>query len=1139
MADWEDFIQKFHSLEGVTLNERKKNFYSLLKAISSSESLNTIVQMLTPTTYLEETFKIELLIHFKRTNDLLVTLQNGNEIAACKIIRQNWFIKELMNKYSPKDFVNEIVSKLSFSIRLKIFKRIYMNVKNEIVIEEFFDGIFNVYGISSAKVFLLGCTNDKIVFTLQNFFINFSASQLKLLFQKEKYLIVKYFEIMKKNCFDVDCYKWKSFFLYIGRIDPLFYLEICEKFGIDKYKLGRQSTKKYFNIKREQIILKPSDYVKFLRKDVLVRKLGTEFPLFYKNLLPENLIDFRFFPGKSMLKYFPKKKQYDLYLNTFAEVYNQSLWNNVEYMDQKLIELIPEKEEREKWILKFENRQNIKKYLRKKKCAMFFVENEETNVIKEKKTIFNTLISSCKLTKDYNAFLNILKSFCERHINSDVTIIYNFLRTVYKELDLHQFNNNHWQYIYDIIEIQLFKKQQIFHPMFLEYIKVEYLHKNPIDDHVLTLLNEAPLDLSKFSYNNKDFEKNMHLIYLKLLPEVSNKKNEIAIQVALSLIKWNEKFPLEAIKFSNQNDIMNTIKTLPAGKINENYKRVFKYLVYDHKNEMNSDFDNIYWTNYDKLNDDSITNWFIKYKPTTFKSHINKIGIILKNKNLHFIHRLKKYSHLTIPQNITALCLEELKISVPSKCGRLVKILIRFMEQSELESYMVQYVPKIDAEMGDDDQKILAIQCALAKYSKLTQNLSKFLPILLKYCRGNVLHSALASLYSSFHRIPQNQLYPALKELEKGPVSVKKHTIFLTCLVLPKDDVISKYEQVQISEHNSSLKQHMFTSCFKYFIKNETPECWTIIQCYLKQLAKGNKDILKMLTKVRLIPIRYRSNYTEMVWNILVKFKTDKELIDEYMFTLLNSLYVNDISHLNVNLCSEIIENNLFDFEQCSMDKTVSTFIRTFLLCSKKDEQKVEKLVQVIRVLKEHNSGEEEQMKCLDLVYEFCFRLLTDVISSRHIENIDTQFIKSFKKALMEIFSMEEIFEELLILDLIVFMIESPDYKKTLPGRMSVLFLESVQKFGYLILNRFKGIVGKILDTLFPYNDFELLLFLNSFLEEHCTLEHCALVVDLMPYISNVTDTKSTRNAYDGLLKKLKSKGLIIMIRLNGKLKNI
>ncbi|XP_044749365.1 uncharacterized protein LOC123310062 [Coccinella septempunctata] len=1147
MMECEDFIQKFHSLEGVTLREKKKSLFCLLNSITALpfNTVDAIIQKLTPCTYLEETFKIELLIHFKKTNDLLQILTKGEEVGSYKIVREDWFIKEIMNEYTPAQFIEQIVPRLSFSVCSKIFRRIFVNVKSENVREEFFEGILNSYGISSALIFLPGCSDEKIEESFKKYSITFTVSQLKLLFQKNKDLIIKYFEQLIENSLDVDRYKWRPFFLYMGKQNPLFYFEICEKFEIDKIKLGRQSTKKFISAKKEQIVLKPHDYCRVLRKDVLVRKLGTDFPKFYKNLLPENFNEFRFCSAKSIIKYYPKKKQYELYYNAFAEVYKLSLWDHIESMDQKLIEFIPEKEEREKWVLKFENRQNIKKYLiKKKKCAMHFIEDDHQNIIRDKKTIFNTLITSCKVTQNYDAFLNILKSFLDRHRNSDVIIIYNFLRTIYKELDLAKFKGEHWQYIYDIIAIQLFKKQQIFHPIFLEYIKFQYLNKNPIEEFVLTLLNEAPMDLSKFNYNNKDFEKNLLLLFLKFLPKITNKKNEIIIQITLSIIRWNSKYPLESICLSNQKDIQSAIKEISSEKVNKTLIKVCRYLICTQKeNQMSPDLDEMYWSNYEKLNDNTITNWYVKYKPLVLKDQINRIEAILKNKNNSFIRKLKKYSHLGIPGAISTSCLQELKISKPSKCGRIVKILVHFMEKSDFLSLMQQHIPDSDESVGDiNDEsslKALTIQRALVKYSKLCPNMTVLLPTLLKYCRRNILSSCLPALYSSFHRVPENQLYSALQQLENASVTVRKHTIFLTSLILPIEKVLCKYKEIQSTEKNFSVKQHMFMNCYKYFLRNELPECWTIIENYLQQMKKGDKESLKMITNVHLIPRKYRAAYTEMAWNVLEKFKTKNASIDDNMFVLLNNLKKNDIILLNTKFCCNIIENKLFDDEECSFDNSVSDFCRQFFLFNEFSEDKMKSLSALIHRLKKQSVHSfEKQREILSILHDFCFKLLADIISSDDIENVDAMLPKNFNDILGKLFSVEEIFEEKFLLDLITFKIESNTFKQSLPGQMSKLFTNLKKDYGHLIMKRFNTLLGKVLNILYPDDDFGVLQFLNTFLKEQSSLDHCALVIELMPFISYFSD-KQTENEYHKLLKYLYQYGQIIKIRLYGKLKNM
>ncbi|KAL3265229.1 hypothetical protein HHI36_009443 [Cryptolaemus montrouzieri] len=327
MMEVQDIIKEFHNLQGVLLREKNKSFHSLLRKVEDSGSASVLqnIKELVPVTYLEETFKVEFLIYFKKSEDLLNVLTSGDEIRSCKIVRQDWFIKDLLKKFSSSELIVKLFSKLSLSIRLKILKRLVINIKDENRIDELFETLHRTYGLKIALVLLPGCSNEKIKDHLKKNIPSLSASQLKLLFNKDKTIIATYFEEMEKNGENLDDYKWKSFFNYMGRMDPSFYFEIADKYKLYKRKLGRKSTKKFIDMEREKVLNKPEDYSRSLRSDALVRKLGKDFPKFYEKSLPSSIHDFRYCHVKNLIRYYTKNKRYELYCNAFESRYNKSL----------------------------------------------------------------------------------------------------------------------------------------------------------------------------------------------------------------------------------------------------------------------------------------------------------------------------------------------------------------------------------------------------------------------------------------------------------------------------------------------------------------------------------------------------------------------------------------------------------------------------------------------------------------------------------------------------------------------------------------------------------------------------------------------------------------------------------------------
>ncbi|KAK9870078.1 hypothetical protein WA026_006173 [Henosepilachna vigintioctopunctata] len=1151
-----EFLMNFHNLEGITLKEKTKSFNRLLATHKNitPDVVDSIILQLNPTTYLEETFRIEILLFFKRTSDLLSILIKGNEVGASKVIRQKWFIIELLETFSPGQFVEEIFSQLSVSNRTKILKRIPIHIKDENKIEEIFDRLHLTYGLKVAAVLLMGCSEEKIKeFLKQNNFL-LSASRLKSLYDKNPSLITFYFDILKVNEESIDNYRWSNVFHYIANKDPVFFSELSKKFKIYGRNMGRQSTKTFLRSKRSEILEDPLKFGPFLRNDALVRELGEDFPKFYKKGLPKYIDEFSNCQVNSLLKYYAKNKQYDLFYNSFKEKYGKDLWDHRECMDESLIEFIQNKDEREKWIKQFDNRDNYQKYKPKigyamARCSvlksdMCFEDDEfdYSATINERSTIFNTLISTCRLNRDYEALLNILKSFIQRHRNSDVSVFYNFLRKLHEDMDMKKLTEEHWKYINEIITLQLFKKQKIFFPIYVDYIKFMYLQQKPVTELILTLMKESPQILD-FSYDNDEFQKMMLESYVNLLPQVEDKNNMLAVQIILCIMKWNKKHSNDSICVHDRQYIINAFEKLKqTEKPEPKTLKAFKYLICrQQENQRVSNLEIMYWENFKNLNDNTLTKWFLKYNPELLRNNLDKVGIMLKNKNVNLIRNLKKYDHLDIPSKITKLCLEELETAESSKRERVVKILIPFMSSKEFILFFKEHTPKVDkvdASGGDEDvRKFYEIQCALAKHLKLRNDMKDTLPDLLKYCRGDVLSSALTSLYSSFYRTPENQLQYALEELNGKAVSVRKHTIFLTAILSPVTNVIAKYRQIEEEEKNISLKQHMFLSCYKYFIQNKIPECWTLLKKYIDQLKKQQKEVKKLLRDAHVIPKMYRADFVECVWQVFNKLKPEKERFDDDMLRLLSSLKNSDIMIMRDEFCMNVIENNLFDVEELALIDSVYNFMKRFVMYGDNVKEKIEFIFKSLRNFKgKFWDTVGKKGRSLRVVNKFCYGICEDLLKDDN-NAFNTEFPKLFREAWQKEFTIDETFEEYLFIDFMVLKFDSAGIFDSLPQELSKLYSNCVSKYGSLIISNFKNFLTSCLRVVLKDKDYNLKLikFLDDFIEAESSPEHCALVIELLPVGRFDEDLQIM---YNKLIEKLLQKDHIVRIRLYGKLKN-
>ncbi|KAL3265227.1 hypothetical protein HHI36_009441 [Cryptolaemus montrouzieri] len=469
-----DFIEKFHNLEGILLKERKKSLFLLLhKNISlkhNEQVLQKINELLQPKSHLEEIYKLEFLIYFKRASDLLDILRSGNVLIANKIMRQPWFLKENFRKIEPKEFVQDIFPQLSVVIRAKILKQMLKHFKgNEKFMESLFDEILETYGLEPALIIMSGCTIDKIKEILSCRKLNISKAQLKLLHDKDPSLISFYFEECYRRGGDMS--KLGDFLVYLSKKDANLHVSLLLKYKVGYYNLGRRTARKYVAENKESILKEPQTYVDVIQfeKQICFKELGDEFPILFKAIFPKHLSILWYHQVKYLLNSYPKNKRYELYFNTFQHVYGKSLFEAKTHMFKELLDVIQDEDEREKWVEIFDSED----YIKYKRSSVAIAELKERLVRCDdnyfRRKLFEDIVDVCSLNKDYDELLSILKLFCYRFRNTDDIIIYAFLNSIYRSITLEKLKEEHWKYIHEIIMIQNIRQLNLHTRIIFEY----------------------------------------------------------------------------------------------------------------------------------------------------------------------------------------------------------------------------------------------------------------------------------------------------------------------------------------------------------------------------------------------------------------------------------------------------------------------------------------------------------------------------------------------------------------------------------------------------------------------------------------------------------------------------------------------
>uniref|UniRef100_A0A1Y1N0Y8 Uncharacterized protein n=1 Tax=Photinus pyralis TaxID=7054 RepID=A0A1Y1N0Y8_PHOPY len=135
----QEFITNFHNLNGVTIGERRKNLFLLLKAYKKDGGDLNFAH-LQPRTFLEEKFRVDVLIYFKRVEELIEVLKNEKTFLLGRIFKERWFLEALC-KVSAKDLITDVFPNVSFRVKVKIVNKLALRLNDANRATDYFEAI--------------------------------------------------------------------------------------------------------------------------------------------------------------------------------------------------------------------------------------------------------------------------------------------------------------------------------------------------------------------------------------------------------------------------------------------------------------------------------------------------------------------------------------------------------------------------------------------------------------------------------------------------------------------------------------------------------------------------------------------------------------------------------------------------------------------------------------------------------------------------------------------------------------------------------------------------------------------------------------------------------------------------------------
>ncbi|KAG5889751.1 hypothetical protein JTB14_018973 [Gonioctena quinquepunctata] len=1023
--------------------------------------------------------------------------------------------------------VNELLPCMSYSKRMKLIKKL-SKCWRDTQIDALYDSLKKRYGIFMANTIIHRCSSTKIRKELKENEIKLRPNKVKYIFDKDLNLFREYLDHINYLINHIYCEK--KVLDYIALKNPSLFLELEKNKKISCSALGKRTTKKIIQVARDDIPQDIRRYVNLLNKSVLVRKINM-----YNT---EN----------ELLWHYPKRRRWDLFSETFYKVFpGKNIEEILVDLGTSFFKIHPSKEMVEKWAeLNYESCGDrfLTYFDTSKSIPMIREKINVTSDIDKRRTLLVLLLEICTGNRDFKALEEILKYICYRHRNEDSSVIQTLILTIRTRSKFEDLNELHWNCIYELLKIYRARKEfQYWLCATLLRKHLEYLFKNK-KDHAAALMeymNDVIEEDSQFCMheNNPLIEREIFIEISRRFPEFSKRKNfEDHLKGLLhKVVTFSMYHPELCIKltdfptfisvieciFSKTADfdssdaslIINVLKyhfkfpqytpLLVNARILELYVLLYKELNVSCLSDFieqrvlrknRSEFENQVLTIYlEKLLKDHIDNkiihWLLRNEPRTLMPYFDQVFRHKNSAEILDYRQLSLYSHFEFDKKICDFYKQQLDEKSPRRLEAMQN-LITLLPTEDYILLVNKLLPKQDKIDLEDKEmmEVYKLQCEVVKILHKVKEPYKMLPVVMKFCIGDYLQSALPALYGVFHRSSEKLLYPYVDHLAEGAVSVRKHAVFLSCQLLDQKHVLDTLKNTK--GNNVFDQKHLFSATLKYFLRNPSQELLDRVFARMEIIDKNDTELFDMVNSSvgiidknelevfginfnsykSAVPRKYKTLYIEKCWYFFENLKTSEIQVNGYLESLLQFISDDVLKAPSTSFVKVLIDNYL------GTDEHLSGFIHF-----------------VIKVLK-YRVAERDEL--FEIVFECIHFLSRDEIQSfiRHFievsaDGTDREFIDTFVKHWNKHFLLIDALEEHMTIRLFLIQLE---HKSSLElAKNVVLYLDELfSQFGFHIFELFEGRLESFLQRMDKLGTYSF--FLNL-LRYKCNSSTCVMVL--------------------------------------------
>lgn len=569
------------------------------------------------------------------------------------------------------------------------------------------------------------------------------------------------------------------------------------------------------------------------------------------------------------------------------------------------------------------------------------------------------------------------------------------------------FNETHWNCLVDLWKLHKMKNERQPESMLLFY-NIVFLHKNnkPVKEMV-DLYTKEILESHTFSHccdwkYSTEISKHIMLQLIEQIPIESKDDFQATADSLLStIIEFNESCPHQSIDFYNI-PLFVTLLKLKKEKYQYYAKTERKMICKIKRNQFETEVMQLYLSNIPKTYDIHTVKWFFNNEILIFAKYFD--GFVQTMLRYNFVntkqpnlwYKIKKYSHLKLDEKASMYLKQQLfsEQKVEHKIKSVKPLLYTLSPEDCLQLFM-QFSPKSGKVDMDDPEAsdLYRLQCAVAEHLKFLPNMSVALPLIQNFCIGDYLGKNLQALYSASNRVPENKMELVLNNLSKQAVSVRKHSLFLSCQISKATVVIDKLKSFAIKEQNLSIKKHLYSTAVKFFLKNPSQETWNLVKEYINFIDKSDEESLKNLASCN-VTKRYRHLYLHAAWDYFEK-NADNLPVKSYLTTLLNQVNKDLLKQLPVEFNQKIIGQHFLNRESVLDGFTILRYAVLFLLCENRiDSFKL--IFSAINKYKEAFWKDVGDVRILNFFNEFITKNKEEYFSKEAVEKFTTYWDKTF-----------------------------------------------------------------------------------------------------------------------------------------------